>query len=138
MKKILVYINVCYWIGIILDAVTAVFMCKDQFFSPLKLSPVNKFGIYIENAGMGAVFMVAWTILLFWASRKPVERRDVLLITAFPVLAGFMFNLVKLMSHGYITHFVLLVWLIIYIILIGLFCTAHILAGQLSNKKEAL
>ncbi len=30
--------------------------------------------------------MLGWTVLLFWAQLKPVERADVLLITLFPVV----------------------------------------------------
>ena len=30
--------------------------------------------------------MLGWTVLLFWAQRKPVERADILLITLFPVV----------------------------------------------------
>ncbi len=28
----------------------------------------------------------AWTVLLFWASRKPFERKDILLFTVFPLM----------------------------------------------------
>lgn len=30
--------------------------------------------------------MLGWTVLLFWAQQKPVERADILLITLFPVV----------------------------------------------------
>lgn len=132
MKKILVYVKVCYWIGIVLDAISAVWMYRDQLFNRSGLASINALSmVYLENAGIGAAFMLAWTILLFWASRRPVERRGVLLITAFPVLAGIMLNYVQLMLFGYITHVVLLVLLVIYIILIGLFSTAYVLGGKL-------
>lgn len=29
-----------------------------------------------------------WTVLLFWASRKPFERKDILLFTVFPLMMG--------------------------------------------------
>jgi hypothetical protein len=32
--------------------------------------------------------MFGWTALLLWADRKPIERRGILLITIFPVIAG--------------------------------------------------
>lgn len=31
---------------------------------------------------IGALFMMGWTFLLYWGSRRPVERRGILLITA--------------------------------------------------------
>ncbi len=35
---------------------------------------------------IGAMFMAGWTVLLAWGAIKPIERRDLLLITA-----GFLF-----------------------------------------------
>jgi hypothetical protein len=35
-----------------------------------------------------APLMAGWTVLLLWADRKPLERKDVLAITAIPVVAG--------------------------------------------------
>lgn len=37
---------------------------------------------------LGGVLMTGWTFLLLWAVRKPIERRVVILITAFPVVFG--------------------------------------------------
>jgi uncharacterized membrane protein YadS len=31
--------------------------------------------------------MLGWTVLLFWAKSKPIERADILLITLFPVVS---------------------------------------------------
>jgi hypothetical protein len=31
---------------------------------------------------------LAWTVLLFWAARKPLERKMVLLLTVFPLMLG--------------------------------------------------
>jgi hypothetical protein len=39
-------------------------------------------------SGYGASLMWGWTFLLYWASKKPVERRGVLLLTVFPALFG--------------------------------------------------
>ena len=36
--------------------------------------------------GMGAPLMLGWTVLLLWADRKPMERKDILLITLLVVL----------------------------------------------------
>ena len=34
--------------------------------------------------------MLGWTFLLIWADRKPLERKGVLLLTAFPVVTGIL------------------------------------------------
>jgi hypothetical protein len=38
----------------------------------------------------GAPLMAGWTVLLLWADRRPVERKDVIAITAVPVVVGLM------------------------------------------------
>lgn len=40
----------------------------------------------------GAPLMAGWTVLLLWADRRPVERKDVVAITAVPVIVGLMAN----------------------------------------------
>jgi hypothetical protein len=37
-----------------------------------------------------APLMAGWTVLLVWADRRPLERRDVAAMTAVPVVAGLM------------------------------------------------
>lgn len=38
--------------------------------------------------GIGASLMAGWTALLLWGALDPIARRDVLLLTVFPVIAG--------------------------------------------------
>jgi len=45
-------------------------------------------GEYRYAMGIGASLMAGWTVLLFWAAASPVERRDLLLLTVVPVVAG--------------------------------------------------
>ena len=40
--------------------------------------------------GLAATVMFGWATLLVWAYRKPVERKGILVITIFPVIAGLM------------------------------------------------
>jgi hypothetical protein len=37
---------------------------------------------------LGGSLMTGWTFLLIWALQKPVDRRGILLLTAFPVIFG--------------------------------------------------
>ena len=46
-------------------------------------------GEYLFAISMGAVFMIAWTLLLIWAYMKPIERRFIALLTLF-VIIGFV------------------------------------------------
>jgi hypothetical protein len=46
---------------------------------------------------VGAMFMTGWTILLSWGAIKPVERRDLLLITS---ILLFLSVIVELVFYG--------------------------------------
>ena len=39
---------------------------------------------------IAAALMAGWTILLFWGAIEPFQRRDLLWITVFPVVAGIL------------------------------------------------
>jgi heme A synthase len=41
---------------------------------------------YLYVSRVGAGLMLGWTVLLFWAQLKPIERADVLLMTLLPVI----------------------------------------------------
>jgi len=87
-QKILL-LRVCYWTGAIVDAVAAILMISPEIWSSFNGLAIGTTGSgTILALGPGVSLMAGWTILLIWADRKPVERKGVLLITIFPVIAG--------------------------------------------------
>ncbi len=84
MKKLLI---ASYWMGILADALATVLL-----FSPTVANLVfqpRTFGIsanYLYVSRIAGALMLGWTVLLFWAQLKPIERADILLITLFPVV----------------------------------------------------
>lgn len=50
----------------------------------------------------GAALMAGWTGLLLWADRRPLERKGVLPLTMFPVVAGLMANDARAVADGYL------------------------------------
>ncbi|MBN2003203.1 MAG: hypothetical protein JXA21_07580 [Anaerolineae bacterium] len=89
MNKKIFWLRLCYWWGIIADAVMAVLMLfpsRYLGFMNVNLAPDSGVRYGLLN---GAPLMIGWTILLFWADRKPVERKDILLLTL-PVIAGYI------------------------------------------------
>jgi hypothetical protein len=93
------WLRICYWWGIIADAVMAMLMLWPELFlrfMGLRLTP--DMGL-TYGLRFGAPLMIGWTILLFWASRRPVERKAILLITAYPVVAGY----ILLNVYGFVT-----------------------------------
>lgn len=89
MNRRVLLLRVCYWFGAIVDGAMVVPMLAPpiagQLFGIENFSP----GVDYRYATMvGASLMLGWTALLIWADRKPIERKTVLLLTAFPVVLG--------------------------------------------------
>jgi len=89
MNKAILFLRISFWWGIVADAVMAILMLNPHLFvrfTNVTLQPEAglRFGLQY-----GAPLMVGWTILLFWADRKPLERKDILLLTL-PVVAGYL------------------------------------------------
>ncbi len=86
MKKLLI---ISYWIGIVADAIATLLL-----FSPalanlvLQPQPFEISELYLYVTRIAGTLMLGWTVLLFWAQLRPIERADILLITLFPVVTG--------------------------------------------------
>jgi len=99
-KKKMFLIKLPYWLGIAADAFWAVILLFPELFSMLTGSP--DFNVDLQTRlimAVGGILMTGWTCLLFWAVRNPVERRFVILLTAFPVVFGlFIISLIELLQ----------------------------------------
>ena len=85
------FIKLPYWLGIIADALWAVALFYPGVFG--MLTGQNDFNPDLQIRlimDIGGILMTGWTLLLLWAVRQPLERRTVILITAFPVVFGLM------------------------------------------------
>jgi uncharacterized membrane protein len=99
-KKAIFWLKLSFLVGMITDALALI---------PMLLPPLAKIfwgfkdltGIYYFAMGYGASLMLAWTILLYWAYRKPVERRYVALFTSL-ILICFVVTEIVAISNGYI------------------------------------
>ena len=78
-----------------MDAVATV-----EMLFPDRLDTLGRFGPKLRRqrtgfrygARSGAPLMAGWTVLLLWADRDPLARKDVLPLTIVPVIAGLMAN----------------------------------------------
>lgn len=87
------WLRISYWVGAVVDAAAAVQMLWPPLFGfGMGLPDFNPGADYRYAMGMGASLMLGWTALLLWADRKPMERRGVLPLTVFPVIAGLASN----------------------------------------------
>ena len=123
-----------YWLGIIADALWAIAL----LFPPL-------YGILIGNSNfnpdlqykltmsVGGILMVGWALLLLWGGQNPIERRFVLLLTAFPVVFGFFF--VSLIA--YISGNPASLWIVIKTaFLFGTMVISYFLASKIAKDSN--
>jgi hypothetical protein len=76
--------------------------------------------------GIAASMMAGWTVLLAWASFKPVKRRAVLLFTAVPVITGlFSVALTGYLDSPGSTLWVLIKLIILFAAMLWAFVTAR-------------
>jgi hypothetical protein len=102
MKKDAVFwLRLSYWAGAILDLLAGLTMLFPSLFAFLNKPVIFQPGLEYRYAmGMGAPLMFGWTVLLLWADRKPIERRDVLPITLL-VVAGEVATQIWGISSGF-------------------------------------
>ena len=94
MRKKIIWLRICYWVGAIADGLATLRM----------LFPKFAYGAEYRYAlGLAASLMLGWTILLIWADRKPLERKGVLLLTAFPVVSGLLMAEIYAVISGIIS-----------------------------------
>jgi hypothetical protein len=90
--------------------------------------------IYYFAMGMGASLMLAWTILLVWAYRKPLERRFIALFTIV-ILVCMVTMEITLVSLDYINLKSVLGSLVMQPILLALFGYGFSISGRTAEKK---
>jgi len=82
-------LSVFFYYGAFLDGLMGFLMIFSLFASPPVIIPyseaTNEFRF---TMGWAAIFMIAWTVLLLWASLKPIERKGIIPLTLYLVVAG--------------------------------------------------
>lgn len=125
------WVRVACWIGAITDAGAAVQMLFPNIFAfayrpnDFRPGPDYRFAM-----GMGASLMVGWTALLVWASRRPIERRGVLLLTVVPVVVGLVINEIIGVADGFLPMGPLAPVWVLQLVLSVLFLISHAMAGR--------
>ena len=78
--------------------------------------------------------MFGWTALLLWADRAPIERRGVLVLTVFPVIAGLALNEIAAVRSGFLSLLAVAPTWVLQLALAILFLTAW----RCSNRTAAV
>lgn len=121
MKNIILWLRISYWAGAVLDLLAGLTMLFPALFViNNQLSSFYPTPAYRYAMGMGAPLMLAWTVLLLWADRKPLERKSLLPITLLVVI-GEVINEIVAATTGYISVGALVPTWIIQAVLTALF-----------------
>jgi hypothetical protein len=131
---VVVWLRIAYWAGIIMDAIVSVQMLFPRLLLGaygIDLVPTPEFTFAMRY---GAPLMIGWTVLLFWANRKPVERKDILLITAFPVVVGYVAIVIYAIAAGFATLGQMVPALVMQAVLLTLFTVGYWKAWQVDVR----
>ena len=127
MKNPVILLKFSYIIGAILDALVAI-----QMFSPdilILTTGVSSFAPtsnFLYASYMSGVMMISWSVLLIWGYLKPVERKDILLITILPVI-GLMISAILSTTVGFLPWVTMIIFLTIQVFLVILFAASYLL-----------
>jgi len=130
------FLRACFWIGALADLLaTAPLLFPEvaKVMFGLQTMPGGNAYMYVSN--VGASLMLGWTFLLVWGSRKPVERRAVLLLTVAPVLVGLVAASVLAVQSGHIQAMHMLPLWIFYAIVIPLYLIAYLAARGIQSAN---
>lgn len=93
------------WIGVAADALWAVALAYPSLYGMLTGQPHLQIDLSLRLAmGIAASLMTGWTLLLAWTAKNPVERKAVLLLTAFPVIFGLIIVASTGLVHGNVAN----------------------------------
>lgn len=79
-------LRLSFWIGAFIDALAALLLTFPALAAWISGNAVDLTPAFRSSNAQAAALMWGWTLLLLWASHRPVERRGVLVLTVFPVL----------------------------------------------------
>ena len=133
-KHNMIIIKATYWLGIGADVLWTVGLLLPEVFGVLTGAPGFNPDMQVRLImGIGASLMMGWTGLLFWAKRKPIERRGVLLLTAVPVVSGlFVVALVGLLGGSSFNAWIVLKTIVLFIAMV----LSYVLAAKMDSQKR--
>ncbi len=130
-NNVIRWLRVSYWVGAVVDFVAGLLMLIPSLFElmnqPVDFYPTDDFRYAM---GMGVPLMFGWTVLLIWADRKPLERKDVLPITLV-VVVGEIIIQVWGISVGFVPLGALIPSFIMQAIILFLFTFSYLNAKRM-------
>ena len=133
-KRAFFWIRIAYWLGIVADTLWLIALFVPSLYGALTGTPDFNPDTEVRSImAIGGTLMLAWTLLLLWAVRKPIERRGVILLTAFPIVFGLtLLSLIQVLEGNTFE-----IWILIKgTILIVSMVTSYVLAGKIEKGKN--
>jgi hypothetical protein len=132
-KKAVFWLKLSFLTGMVTDALAII---------PMLFPPIAKLfwgfdnfnGIYYFAMGYGASLMLAWTILLYWAFRKPLERRYIAIFTNIVIL-GFVITEIVAVNNNYLLLSKTAPSFVLQAVLLTLFGYSFIISGKRKTQK---
>jgi hypothetical protein len=136
MKRKLLFVKMCYYIGVVADLLAAIPLLFPEIAkSVFGLTDFQVTNEYLYVSRIGASLMLGWTLLLLWASFKPLARKEVLLLTLFPVISGLAISSILAVTAGSIlAKYMIPLW-VFYSLIIPAYASAYSLAGKIESNK---
>ena len=127
----LFWIKFPYYLGIVADALWGIALLFPQIFISITGRPDMEFDFQTRQImAIGGILLIGWTCLLIWGLMKPIERRMVILLTAFPVVFGLFFVALS----GYLNGNTFNLWILIKsFVLFSTMITSYILACKIDK-----
>ena len=93
-------IKIAFWIGAATDGLAILPMLSRRIGAKLFGGDLTNNDFRYQYAmAIAASLMAGWTLLLLWGIGSPMERRDILLLTVFPVITGIVLAIVFAVKH---------------------------------------
>jgi len=136
MNNKIVFIKITLWWGIIADLFETIRMIYPQLFiytTGANVKIDNSFRFALLYA---APVMLGWTLLLFWTTIKPIERRGVL-ICLIPVILFYYIVEIIGINAGVLSCVKTIPTFILQAILLSLTIVSYFFTKKIAKKKKS-
>ena len=103
-ETITLLLQIAFLVGAVTDGLAVIPMLFRRIGAALFGGDATRNNMENQFAwGIGAALMAGWTLLLLWGAASPIARRDILLLTVFPVIAGIVLATVIAACRGLVS-----------------------------------
>ena len=104
IETITLLLQIAFWLGAVTDGLAVIPMLSRRIGAALFGGDPSRDNLESRFAwGVGAALMAGWTLLLLWGAASPILRRDILLLTVFPVITGIVLATVMAARRGLVS-----------------------------------